>query len=198
MQVEVPARVASRGGTVTLRYPRMRRGDDGRSVFRYDEIHDLRVPPGTRSGDTLRAERWGDAGSDGTTGDLVCDVQVSPHLGEPEGPVYSPGAPPRPGEANPGPATGPDAGAAILRLPVSVSEALLGGRIRVETASGPVKVTLPPCLRTGARLRLKGRGPGGQDILVEPYVCLPEALDEQSRSLIERFAALNPDSPRGA
>lgn len=196
MQVEVPHHVAARGGTVTLHYPRMRRGDDGRSVFRYDEIHDLRVPPGTRSGDTLRAERWGDAGSDGTTGDLVCDVQVAAPEAEPPPPLREPWPPRGTGAPRATPDPAPPTDGDILRVPVTVSEALLGTRLRVETAGGAVKVTLPPCLRAGARLRLKGRGSDGRDLLVEPVVTLPARLDDESRALIERFAALNPDSPR--
>lgn len=191
MQVDVPAETALRGGTVTLQYPRLRLGDDGRSVFRYDEICDLRVPPGTRHGDTLRVTHYGDAGTGGTTGDLVCDVRV---VGEvrPE----TPPEPPNPGAARTA-SVGPDDDPAVRRVPVSVSEALLGGRLELETPGGRVRVTLPPCLRPGARLRLKGRGPDGADLFVEPTIVLPERLDDESRALIEQFAVLNPDDPRG-
>ena len=191
MQVDVPAETARRGGTVTLQYPRLRLGDDGRSVFRYDEICDLRVPPGTKHGDTLRVAHFGDAGGDGTTGDLVCDVRV---VGEAAS--ADPWTPPHPGAAR---STTVDPAAPetnIRRVPVSVGEALLGGRVEVDTPSGRVRVTLPPCLRTGARLRLKGRGPDGADLFVEPYVALPQQLDEESRALVERFVELNPYDPR--
>lgn len=181
--VDVPHGTATRGGTVTLHYPRMRRGDDGRTVFRYDEIHDLKVPPGTQHGDTLRVQFMGDAGGDGSIGDLVCDVRVLEQGGSDTVP--------------PGPAgTGPIRESAELVVPVSLAEAVLGGRVVVETASGSVRVTLPPCMRPGARLRIRGRGPKGGDLFVRPEIVLPESLDEESRALMERFAVLNPESPR--
>ena len=168
---------------MTLHYPRMRRGDDGRSVFRYDEIHDLKVPPGTCHGDTLRVQFMGDAGGDGTIGDLVCDVRVL-------APAVREAAPPAAGPVE------ETRDPSEVVLPVSVAEALLGGRVVVETSAGPVRVTLPPCMRPGARLRIRGKGPGGADLFVRPEVVLPATLDEESRALIEQFAALNPESPR--
>lgn len=188
LMVDVPEPVARRGGTVTLHYPRMRRGDDGRTVFRYDEIHDLKVPPGTRHGDTLRVQFMGDAGADGTIGDLFCDVRVMPGAPGPEAsqPQASAGTPPPPSAS----------AQSELVVPVSVAEALLGGRVVVDTPSGPVRITLPPCMRPGARLRLRGKGAHGADLFVRPELVLPASLDDESRSLIERFAELNPESPR--
>ncbi len=187
MQVDVPAETARRGGVVTLHYPRLRLADDGRNVFRYDEICDLRVPPGTRHGDTLRVERMGDAGTNATFGDLVCDVRLVGIADE------DPWSPATEGPADPPPRNdSPD----LLRLPVSVGEALLGGRVVVDTPQGAVRLTLPPCMRPGARLRLRGKAADGGDLYVEPYVVLPASLDAESRALVERFAALNPDDPR--
>lgn len=232
LQVDVPVDVAQRGGTVTLHYPRLRLSEDGASVARYDEIHDLRVPPGTRHGETLRVPRYGDAGTDGTSGDLVCDVRlVAPEPGRvrearqgkglppgfdastwPKGvpmpdSLQSGGGPTGPrvnlrGAEGAAPPPPPAAGAApgaeeVLRVPVSVVEALLGGRIPVDTPAGRVHVTLPPCKASdGARVRVRGKGTGGGDILVELRVVLPAALDDESRALIERFAELNPYDPR--
>ncbi|NOY25922.1 MAG: J domain-containing protein, partial [Oligoflexia bacterium] len=42
-----------------------------------------------------------------------------------------------------------------------------------------------------------GRGAGGADHFVELRIVTPNALDAESRSLIERFAELNPIGPRG-
>ena len=75
--VNTPAKVARLGGTVTVRYPRMRRSSDGVNVYRYNEIHDLRVPPRTCTGDVLNVERMGDAGgASGRYGDLICKINV--------------------------------------------------------------------------------------------------------------------------
>jgi len=189
MVVDVPAEVAARGGVVTLHYPRMRRTEDGRGVGRYDEIHDLRVPPGTAHGQVLRSRNYGDAGTDGSHGDLVCEVRL---VGRSvEEPVPGP-------EANrPPPSGSPAAGSVTeVTLPISIVEALLGGRVPVETPQGRVLLTLRPGTNEGSRLRLRGKGEDGRDLFVRPRVVLPRDLDEESIALIERFAELNPYDPR--
>ena len=75
-------------------------------------------------------------------------------------------------------------------------EALLGGRVEVTTPGGRVRLSLPPGTSSGTRLRLRGRGAGGADVYVRVRIVVPKSLDAESRSLIERFAELNPDSPR--
>ncbi|MDG1481628.1 MAG: DnaJ domain-containing protein [Myxococcota bacterium] len=182
--VEVSERIARLGGTVTLNYPRLKRGDGGTSLFRYNEIYDLRLTPDTRSGEEVRIPRMGNAGvGGGAYGELVCTIQVKADAGagNPRGRRDAPKAP------EPG---------ADIDLPISIAEALLGGRVEVDTPSGRVRLSLPPCSSSGTRLRLRGRGLQGSDIYVCLRIVVPQALDEESRQLIEQFAALNPDSPR--
>ncbi|MCB9778299.1 MAG: J domain-containing protein [Alphaproteobacteria bacterium] len=201
MRVDVPGDVAARGGTVTLRYPRLRLTEDGRGSARYDEIHDLRVPPGMRTGQTLRVPRMGDAGlNGGPYGDLVCDLVV--HADRPDdGGVQQRRGDRRQHKVDLDARTAGDRGAAgsdadaAEAVDITIVEALLGGRIRVDTPAGPVHVTIPPCTDSGTRLRLRGRGPGGVDHFVELRIVTPERLDEESRALIERFAELNPEDP---
>jgi curved DNA-binding protein len=202
MSVEVPASTAELGGTVTLHYPRLRLGEDGQSLFRYDELHDLRVPPGTQTGHTLRVDKFGDAGNDGTFGDLVCDVRVvadppgapGPRRPRPEAPRASG---PRVNVGQPAPAPAATPSGEVLVVPITVVDALLGGRIEVDTPAGRVRVGVPPCTDSGTRLRLKGKGAGGADLFVELKIVTPRSLDAESRELIERFAALNPMDRRG-
>lgn len=220
MTVDVPSDVAGAGGTVTLNYVRQRRGDDGVSVFRYDELYDLRVPPGTRHGDTLREQGWGHAGPNGGPyGDLVCDVRVVGPQPRPTGRVNLRGQPaPAPQEraAERGPERGPERpngqatpprpeppnpGTEPTVVPISVVEALLGGRIELDTPQGRVVLNLPSCTSGGARFRLRGKGPtgpGGQasDLVVQLRVVCPPILDAESEELIRRFADLNPYNPR--
>jgi curved DNA-binding protein len=73
---------------------------------------------------------------------------------------------------------------------------VLGGRIEVPTAKGAVRLSIPPGSSSGTRLRLKSRGPSGGDIFVVLRIAVPRELDEESRELIARFAALNPGDPR--
>jgi DnaJ-class molecular chaperone len=207
LQVDVPAAVAARGGVVTLEYPRLRLSEDGRAVARFDELHDLRVPPGVRTGTALRVPRMGDAGTDGSVGDLVCELRVAaeapgpssggrswfdgppPAARPPEAPRgRAPAPPPRPPSATPAEAE--------LTVPISVVEALLGGRVPVDSPSGSLRLTLPPGTSSGTRVRLRGKGPNGVDLYVVFQIVVPRVLDDESRQLIERFAELNPDDPR--
>jgi curved DNA-binding protein len=182
MAVDVSERVARLGGTVTLTYSRLKRGEHGTSLFRYNEIYDLRLSPDTRDGAEIRVPRMGNAGiGGGAYGELVCTVRV----------IIEPGGGDERVRRDSPPSEGTD-----LDLPISLVEALLGGRVEVSTPGGRVRLTIPPCTSSGTRLRLRGRGPRGGDLYVCLRVVVPETLDEESRRLIERFAELNPDSPR--
>lgn len=194
---DVPADVARNGGTVTVAYARLRRVDGALTLVRAEELHELRVPPGTRHGETLRVPRLGDAGeAGGPYGDLVVDVRV---IGRPTA-ESAPG-----GSANaPKPADGPrmrlrpeDAGEVTTVVDISIAEAVLGGRIPVATSSGLVKIAVPAGTSSGAKFRLRGKGPLGpggvaKDLLAEVRIVVPRELDDESRRLIERFAELNP------
>lgn len=226
LQVDVPARTAELGGTITLHYPRLRRGDDGVSVYRYNELFDLGIAPGTRHGETIRVEKMGDAGANGGPyGDLVCDVRVvgaegrgrrpepREHAGREARHPREEARPPREearaedrstfgseagqgASSEAGAGVGAGGGEDVRQVAISVVEALLGGRVEVDTPGGRVRVSVPPCTSSGARLRLRGKGAGGRDLYVELRIVVPKSLDEESRRLIERFAALNPDTPR--
>ncbi|MBM4389522.1 MAG: J domain-containing protein [Deltaproteobacteria bacterium] len=199
VKVDVPAGIAMRGGLVTVTYVRLVRGDDLRAVHTIDELHELRVPPGVREGEVLRVERHGHAGPNGGPyGDLVATVHI---VG------------PRPGAAAPGDAEGargprmrmPASGEGVvaegdvdvLRFDVGVVEAILGGRVEVDTPQGRVRVTIPPGTSSGTRLRLRARGNNGhdgaaRDLYAEVRIVVPAEIDEESRRLIEEFGRLNP------
>ena len=202
VSVDVPEEVARNGGTVTVNYRRLRRGDDGAGLFPYEEIHDLKVPPGTILGTELRVKGMGDAGqSGGPYGELVCEVRIiqgARHAGRMKMPRRD-----HPGE---GGGTDSRSGAhseihsdpEAMPVRVGVVEAILGGRIEVVTPQGTVKITLPPGTDSGTRLRLRGKGHAGvggtpNDLYVEIKIVVPKRLDEESRRLIERFGELNPE-----
>jgi DnaJ-class molecular chaperone len=102
---------------------------DGRTL-------DVKIPPGTEDGHVLRLRAQGGAGSNGGPhGDALIQIHVNPHR------FFT--------------REGNDI---RLDLPVSVSEAVLGGPIAVPTPQGPVRMTIPPQSDSGTRLRLRGRG----------------------------------------
>lgn len=85
-----------------------------------------------------------------------------------------------------------------LEVPISLAEAVLGGKVDVPTVSGErLAVKVPPGTSSGAKLRLRGKGVnGGDQYLVFKVVVPPGEVDPVSRDLIEQFARRNPQSPR--
>ena len=68
--------------------------------------------------------------------------------------------------------------------PVSLEDAVLGGRVRVHTPDGSVDLTIPPKTSGGKAMRLKGRGlpakGGGRgDLYLTPRIVLPEGGDAE-------------------
>ena len=97
---------------------------------------DVRIPPGIEDGQVLRLRGKGDPGRNGgPDGDALIEVSVLVH------PLYR--------------RTGADV---ELDLPVTLAEAVLGGKVPVPTPRGEVTLTIPAHSDAGTRLRLRGRG----------------------------------------
>jgi len=74
-------------------------------------------------------------------------------------------------------------------VPVSLDDAALGGRVRVETLEGPVELTLPAGTTGAKALRLKGKGlptkAGGRgNLYVKPRIVLPEGGDAELEAFL--------------
>lgn len=192
VDLDVPERVAREGGSLTAVYYRMQRADSWRpgapdpGLVRVQDIADVRVMPGTADGETLRERGLGNAGAHGGPyGDLLVTVRI----------VRQPTAEPR------------AAGAETVAqgegyVDLTIVEAMLGGRVGLDTPQGRVRLTIPPGTSSGVRLRLKGRGPvdaAGQptDWFAVTRIVVPRELDAESRRLIEEFARLNPSADQG-
>ncbi len=138
------------------------------------------IPPGVETGSKIRLRDQGHVSPNGgPQGDLILVIKVSEH------PHF------RRNGRN-----------LELRLPVTIAEATLGGKVDVPTPGGNVTLTVPPGSGGGKRLRLKGQGVrrrdgAAGDLLVELQVTVPPSLDEESRKLIEQFDRRNPMNPRG-
>ena len=100
------------------------------------QVLDVKIPPGTAEGDVLRLRGRGEPGhNQGSAGDALIEIHVAPHR------FYR-----REGQD------------IFMDLPISLSEAVLGGRVNVPTPSSEVAMTLKPHMDTGKELRLRGRG----------------------------------------
>ena len=87
-------------------------------------------------------------------------------------------------------------------VPVSLGEAVLGGKVDVPTVHGPVTVSVPQGANSGTKLRLKGKGiaaskkdPAG-DQYVTLKVVLPKTPDPELEAFVKEWAAKKPYNPR--
>jgi curved DNA-binding protein len=88
-----------------------------------------------------------------------------------------------------------------VRVPVSVGEAALGGKVDVPTPQGTVTLKVPAGSSSGTRLRIKGHGirddkqqPG--DLFAELFIVLPDTIDEEGQRLVKEFEARAELAPR--
>lgn len=108
------------------------RADGGR----LEEEITIRIPPGVTDGGKLRIPGKGGEGMQGgAPGDLWVYVRVEPH------PVFE--------------RSGRDL---ELELPITLAEAVRGGRVEIPTLEGRATLTIPPGTSSGSRLRLRGQG----------------------------------------
>jgi len=140
---------------------------------------DVVIPPGTRDGQTLRLPGRGDTGPNGgEAGDALIEIAVRPH------PFFK-----------------RDGNNIRLDLPISLTEAVLGGKVTVPTPAGPVTATIPKGSNTGKVLRLKGRGVPGRDgkrgdEYLTLQVMLPDQPDAELEEFVSRWPAGRADNPR--
>ena len=143
---------------------------------------DIDVPEGTTDGQTLRLKGQGMPGAKGRPpGDAYVEIHVEPHA------FFEP----RDNDIH-------------VELPVTLTEAVLGGRIRVPTVGGPVMLNVPAGSNTGTSLRLKGRGLLDRkskqrgDQYVKLKVVLPEQPDAALKEFLEKWEAGRAYDPRKA
>jgi len=72
-----------------------------------------------------------------------------------------------------------------IDLPITLYEAVLGGKVRVPTLDGGAELSLPAGVNTQKALRLKGKGlHGAGDLYVGLRIILPESGDPDLESLM--------------
>ncbi len=94
----------------------------------------------------------------------------------------------------------------VCRIPISFSQATLGGEVSVPTLDGSARLRVPPATQVGSVLRLRGKGiphrvrSGNGDQLVEVTVAVPAQLSDRARALVEELGEelgedVNPQAP---
>jgi len=152
-------------------------GGKKRIAFSDGRTLDVTIPKGAEDGQTLRLKGQGQSGRSGA-GDALIELVLKPH------PVFR-----REGDA------------LVMDLPVSVPDAVLGGKVQAPTPDGAVTLTVPKGANSGQSLRLKGKGlalAGGKrgDLIAKIVLMLPEAPDSELEAFAERWRSERPYAPR--
>ena len=141
---------------------------------------DVKIPEGTADGQTIRLRGKGGIGyGDGPPGNALVTLAVRPH------PLFR--------------REGNDV---FVTLPITVDEAILGGKVEVLTIDGTVKLTIPKGASSGQTLRLRGRGvktAGSKtkgDQRVELRIVAPPKIDKELVEFMENWRIKNAYNPR--
>ena len=137
---------------------------------------DVKIPAGIRSGQHVRLRGQGMRGQTGS-GDVLITVTVLAH------PFFT-----------------LDGADVKLDLPITLYEAVLGGKVRVPTLDGHVELTIPPWTSSGRTFRLRGKGfpgkDGNGDLLATIRVVLPERAELDLEAQMMRWRTDKPYDPR--
>jgi DnaJ-class molecular chaperone len=138
---------------------------------------EVKIPAGLDEGQQIRLKGQGLPGAGGHTGDLLITVSVTPH------PMFQ-----------------RDGADLRLDLPVTLYEAVLGGKVRVPTLEGTVELAIPAGTNSGRTFRLKGRGFPAKDrkgdLLASVRIVLPPAHDPELEELMRKWREAKPYDPR--
>jgi len=157
---------------VTVSFAEAATGGTRRVMLQNGEQIDVRIPVGVKDGQTVRVKGRGGAGHGGPNGDILLTVSVAAH-----------------------PFMTRDGNDIRMDLPVTLKEAVLGGKVPVPTLTGTVSLSVPPNSNTGAVLRLKGKGIAANagtaagDFYVRLVVTLPDKPDESLRSFVQGWSS---------
>jgi len=164
-------------GTVTITLPEVLTGTSRRVQLPTGKEIDAKIPAGLADGQTIRLKGQGLPGPRGTAGDALITVTIAEH------PLFK------------------REGANLkLELPVTLYEAVLGGKVRVPTLDGAVQLAIPPGTSSGRTLRVKGKGlpskDGAGDLYATVRIVLPEGSDAELEELMKKWRDGKPYDPR--
>ena len=142
------------------------------------ETIDVKIPAGIADGKRIRLRGQGEPGVGGApAGDILITIRVAPH------PFYH--------------RVGTDL---IVRVPVTLAEAILGAKVDVPTPQGTITLKIPAGTSGGKRLRVKGHGvphgEGAGDLYAEIQIQLPETIEPALSEWAEQHAPAAAKNPR--
>jgi DnaJ-class molecular chaperone len=138
----------------------------------------VKIPPGVTEGQQIRLRGQGETVAGHRPGDLLITVNIAPHaFFKVEGSDLR------------------------LELPITLYEAVLGGKVRVPTLGSAVELSIPKNTSSGRTFRLKGKGlpkPAGAsgDLFVTTRIMLPDGNDAELESLMQKWRDTRAYNPR--
>jgi molecular chaperone DnaJ len=131
----------------------------------------VKVPPGVDTGDRIRLTGEGEAGPEGgPSGDLYVQMSVRDHA------IFE-----------------RDGKHLFCDVPITFTDAALGGELEVPTLDGRVKLKIPAETQSGKLFRLRGKGVspvrGGStgDLLCRVVIETPVDLTKHQKELLQEF-----------
>src|SRR5215470_19742668 len=137
----------------------------------------VKIPAGVTAGQQIRLKGQGETAPGHRPGDVLITVNIAPH------PFFK-----------------VDGSDLRVDLPITLYEAVLGGKVRVPTLGGAVELSLPKNTSSGRTFRLKGKGlpkeGGSGDLFVTTKIILPDGNDSELEQLMQKWRDGHPYNPR--
>jgi DnaJ-class molecular chaperone len=138
----------------------------------------VRIPAGVTSGQQIRLKGQGETAPGHVPGDLLITVGIAPHA------FFK-----------------VDGSDLRVDLPITLYEAVLGGKVRVPTLGNAVELSIPKNTSSGRIFRLKGKGlpnPAGAtgDLFVTTRIMLPDGNDSELETLMQKWRDGHSYNPR--
>jgi DnaJ-class molecular chaperone len=137
----------------------------------------VKVPAGVVAGQQIRLKGQGETAAGHPPGDLLITVSIAPHA------FFK-----------------VDGNDLRVDLPITLYEAVLGGKVRVPTLGNPVELSIPKNTSSGRTFRLKGKGlpKAGTvgDLFVITRIVLPDGNDAELEALMQKWRDGQPYNPR--
>ena len=137
----------------------------------------VKIPAGVTAGQQIRLKGQGETAPGHRPGDVLITVSIAPH------PFFK-----------------VDGSDLRIDLPITLYEAVLGGKVRVPTLGGAVELSIPKNTSSGRTFRLKGKGlpkaGGAGDLFVTTKIILPDGNDSELEQLMQKWRDGHPYNPR--
>jgi DnaJ-class molecular chaperone len=138
---------------------------------------DVKIPAGVTAGQQIRLKGQGETAPGHPPGDLLITISIAPH------PFFK-----------------VDGSDLRVDLPITLYEAVLGGKVRVPTLGSAVELSIPKNTSSGRTFRLKGKGlpktSGSGDLFVTTRIMLPDGNDAELEALMQKWRDGHPYNPR--